>query len=297
MNRTVSRSVIGCAALVGVAALFAWAFYSLPHELIHRGSGASALNQKDLLAAQSAVRTSAIQALGGLAVILGAFLTARAAVATIRQTREGQLTDRFSAATTHLASKELIEILGGAHELARVARQSRLDHWPVMEVLTAYLRVNHPATGGLMTGDTPPAVRAIAAVLRDRVVENERPDVGQKVDLFNVDLRKVRLEHVDLRYANLAKCDLRGAFLACAKLADASLDGVDLRGAQMTGTDLQRASLVGADARGVVFDGQADLRSATLTDLDLRECANLRDARYDDAISTARTDASTRLRD
>jgi hypothetical protein len=295
--RLASRIAIGCLALAGVLALFEWAFYGLPHELIHRGSGVSALNEKDLLGAQNAVRTAAIQALGGLAVILGTVLTARSALATIRQTREGQYTDRFSAAIGHLASDGLIETLGGIHELARVARQSRLDHWPVMEVLTAYLRENHAATGAPMAGDAPPPVRAIAVALRERDADSERPDLGQKLDLFNVDLRKTRLEQIDLRQANLADCDLGGAFLAGAKLAGASLDGADLRGAQVTGIDLRGASLVGAKAQGVVFDGQADLRGAELTDLELGDGANLRDALYDDAVSTARTDITTQLKE
>jgi Pentapeptide repeats (8 copies) len=290
------RVSVGVAVAAAVVALLVWAFYGLPHELIHRGSGASALKQKDLLAAQNDVRTAAIQALGGLAVIVGTVLTARAAFGTIRQTRDGQLTDRFSAALVHLASDKVIEQLGGINELARVARESPLDHWPVMEVLMAFLRECYPADAAPMAGDAPPPVRAIAAVLRERNVAHERPELGQRIDLFKVDLRKARLDGVDLRYANLVECDLRGAFLSGANLADTSLDSADLRGAQVTGIDFRHAGLIGADARGVVFDGGADLREARVTDLDLRERANLRDARYDDAISTARRDETTQLR-
>jgi hypothetical protein len=296
MRHTLSGTAIGCLAVVAVLALFGWAFYSLPRELVHRGSGASALKEKDLLKAQSDVRTTAIQALGGLAIILGAVLTARAALATIRQTREGQMTDRFAAAVGHLAGDDLVEKLGGVHELARVARQSELDHWPVMEVLTAVLRNNHPALKAPTDGDAPPLVRAVATVLRERDADKERPDLGQQLDLFKVDLRKVHLEGAALRGANLAECDLRGAFLAGAELAGASLEGADLRNADVSGVDLSGASLIGADARGVVFDDEADLRGAELTDMDLREEASLRDARYDDAISTACTDKTTQLR-
>lgn len=279
-------------AVCAIFALFFYAFYSLPRELIQRGSGSSALTEADFLGAQGDVRSTAIQALAGLAVIVGTALTARAAIATIRQTREGQMTDRFAAAIDHLGDVEEIKKVGGIHELARVARQSKLDHWPAMEVLCAYLRTNYPASREEMEGDSPAVVRAIAAVLSGRDSSDEHREVGQRLDLFNVDLRKARLEGADLREANLIECDLRGAFLAKACLGRAKLDAADLRGADLTGADLRGASLLGADARGVLFEG-VDLRDADLADLDLREGADLRKAKYDAKISSARRDGST----
>lgn len=299
MRRKLGWIVVGCLLAAAVIVLFAWAFYSLPHELVHRGSGASALSEKDLLAAQSDVRTAAIQALAGLAVILGAVLTARAALGTIRQTREGQITDRFAVAIGHFASHEQIKKLGGIHELARVARQSKLDHWPAMEVLSAYLRSHHPADPddlAPMAKDAPPAVRAIAAVLRERDPSKENPELGQQLDLFRVDLRKARLEGASLAGANLAECDLRGAFLSGTKLSGANLDDSDLRGALVSGADFSGASLIGANAQGVIFDRKADLRKADLTDLDLRARADMRDALYDGEITSARKDSTTLLR-
>jgi Pentapeptide repeats (8 copies) len=299
MRSRASLIAVACLAAAVVVALFAWAFYSLPHELVQRGAGPTALSEKDLLRAQSDVRTAAIQALGGLAVILGAVLTARSALATIRQTREGQITDRFAAAIGHFACDDQVKKLGGIHELARVARQSKLDHWPAMEVLTAYLRSDHPADTSdetPMEDDAPPTIRAIAAVLRERDATREQPDLGQRLDLFKVDLRKARLEGADLEGANLAECDLRGAFLSRAKLSGACLEGADLRGAVVSGADFSGASLIGADAKGVAFDGKADLRGGKLADLDLRDNASLLDARYDGAISTAITDQTTQLR-
>ena len=285
-----------CLGAVAILALFYWAFYLLPRDLVEKGAGPTALNQKSLLAARSDVRAVAIQALAGLAVIVGTVLTARAALATIRQTREGQITDRFASAVDHLASGESIKRLGGIQELARVARQSKLDHWPAMEVLSAYLRTHHPASQATapMEEDAPPEVRAIAAVLRERDSSGEDRKRGQRLDLFKVDLRKARLEGADLRGANLVECDLRGAFLSEAELAEAHLDGADLRGAVVLGADLKGAQLVGADARGVIFDG-VDLQEASLVDLDLREGADLRKARYGGDISSAQRDGSTQL--
>lgn len=294
MRRALVWIEAGLAVCV-ILAVFFYAFYSLPRELVHKGTGSSALTEKDFLGAQSDVRTTAIQALAGLAVIVGTVLTARAALATIRQTQEGQITDRFTAAIDHLADQKEVKKLGGIHELARVARQSDLDHWPAMEVLTAYLRTNYPASREEMEGDAPAEVRAIAAVLCGRDSSNEHRELGQRLDLFGVDLRKARLGGADLTEANLVECDLRGAFLARARLGRAKLDGADLRGADLQAADLQGGSLVGADARGVSFE-EVDLRDADLSDLDLREGADLRKARYDGGISSSRRDGTTQPR-
>src|SRR5262249_8517619 len=96
-------------AVGGIAALVLYSVYSLPPALVHRGSGSSKLSERDLRGARGAVRTVAIQALAGLAVMVGTVLTARAALATIRQTREGQLTDRFTAAINHLAEADEVK--------------------------------------------------------------------------------------------------------------------------------------------------------------------------------------------
>ncbi|HET8956265.1 MAG TPA: pentapeptide repeat-containing protein [Solirubrobacterales bacterium] len=286
---------VGVCLLAGaVLALFYSGFYLIPRALVERGSGATALSQKDLLAAQSDVRAVAIQALAGLAVIAGTVLTARAALATIRQTREGQMTDRFAAAVDHLAAGESIKRLGGIQELARVARQSNLDHWPAIEILSAYLRTNYSAAHGAetMEEDAAPEVRAIATVLRERDSSREDKERGQLLDLFKVDLRKAHLEQADLRGANLVECDLRGAFLDGADLGGAHLDGADLRGAVVKGVCLKGAGLIGANAQGVVFE-DVDLREASLLDLDLRGGADLRGARCDEEISLVQRDEST----
>src|SRR5215213_4937552 len=55
-------------------------------------------------------------------------------------TREGQITERFTRAIDQLGSDELEIRLGGIYALERIARDSEQEHWPIMEVLTAYVR-------------------------------------------------------------------------------------------------------------------------------------------------------------
>jgi hypothetical protein len=63
---------------------------------------------------------------------------------------EGQITDRYTKAIEQLgavdqAGKNKLEVrLGGIYALERIAKESEKDHWPIMEVLTAYVHKNAP---------------------------------------------------------------------------------------------------------------------------------------------------------
>src|SRR4028118_1820605 len=76
------------------------------------------------------------QILGGTALLSGLYFTWR----TLQVNREGQITERFTRAIDQLGSQELEIQLGGIYALERIARDSERDHWPIMEVLTAYVR-------------------------------------------------------------------------------------------------------------------------------------------------------------
>src|SRR3954471_6413642 len=43
-----------------------------------------------------------------------------------------------------LGSDKLAARLGGIYALERIARESKRDHWPIMETLTAYVRTYAP---------------------------------------------------------------------------------------------------------------------------------------------------------
>src|SRR5215208_7788629 len=83
------------------------------------------------------------QILGGTALLSGLYFTWR----TLRVNREGQITERFTRAIDQLGKvedgKKLFEIrIGGIYALERIARESDEDYWPIMEILTAYVRQN-----------------------------------------------------------------------------------------------------------------------------------------------------------
>src|SRR5215210_294551 len=69
---------------------------------------------------------------------------------TQRLTEQGQITDRFTRAIDQLGKVDdkgdkLFEVrLGGIYALERIARESEEDYWPILEILTAYVRQNAP---------------------------------------------------------------------------------------------------------------------------------------------------------
>ena len=113
--------------------------------------------EKDLRANRIQVITTIVQAVGGVAVLIGIYFawanlkdTQKNQTDTLRVTTEGQITDRFTKAIDQLGATDIQgqprpELrLGGIYTLERIARESEEDHWPIMEVLTTYVRMQRP---------------------------------------------------------------------------------------------------------------------------------------------------------
>jgi hypothetical protein len=221
------------------------------------------------LKARNDTRTVGAQVLGVLAVFVGGLATWR----TVRLTREGQLTDRYSSAIDQLGDKENgpIQRLGGIYALERIARDSARDHWPIMEILVGHVRHVAPRDDERPPSQPQADVRAIATVLSRRKAKRESND--QILQLWRLDLRNVRLNHARLRRSNFADADLSGAYLEQACLDGAHLDravlrGSHLQGASLIGVSLEGADLVGADLRDVDF-AKAELALATFYEAEI----------------------------
>ncbi|HEX8053022.1 MAG TPA: pentapeptide repeat-containing protein [Thermoleophilaceae bacterium] len=207
----------------------------------------------DRVKLENDVRRTGAQILAGLLVLGGLFLTAR----SIRVTREGQLTERFSRAIDQLGHEELDVRLGGIYSLERIARDSASDRGPVNEVLSAWLRrksrVRRRGTGRRLPED----VRAVLVVLGRR--PKAPSSNADRVDLTSIDLRSADLLVLDLPRAVLSDARLDGADLTRAKLNQAHLTRAHFENADLTGAELKKATLTNAR-----FDA-ADLSETTLT--------------------------------
>jgi Type II secretion system (T2SS), protein M/Pentapeptide repeats (8 copies) len=232
-------------------------------------------------------RTTLLQAVGGLVLLIGLYFTAK----TWRTAQEGQVTDRFTRAINQLGEvgpEKLAVRLGGIYALERISRESKMDYWPIMELLAAYIREHAPWPPSVLelaeeAGQKPKPAADIAAILavfgrRPTAIGrglNESIDLGE-VDLRGADLVAAHLERVNFSGAHLEGAALHIASLHLANFWDAHLEGASLEGANMSWAMLLEAHLKGAVLRGARLDS-ATLVSAHMEKADLRH-ANLKNA-------------------
>ncbi|WP_326681055.1 pentapeptide repeat-containing protein [Streptomyces sp. NBC_01237] len=169
--------------------------------------------------------------------------------------KEGQITDRYTAAVGNLGEDKMDVRLGGIYALQRIMQDSRRDQPTIANVLATYIRT-HAAKPPAKGQDVPADVHAALTVLATRDTTRD--------GTFLLDLHAAKLPNISLLPTrDLNGADVPGADLSGADLSDVDLSGADLSGADLSGADLSRAGLSGADLRG------ADLRGADLRDVDL----------------------------
>jgi hypothetical protein len=178
------------------------------------------------LKSRNDIRTAGAQLLAALAVLGGGVFTWW----TVRLTREGQLTDRFTNAVEHLGHEETPVRVGAIYALGRIARDSRTDRGAVMALLADHLREKTPwppppaddkATVVASIPLPHPEVRAVARILRERSATEVRstPLALSGIDLRSAPLEGANLCEVDLADSNLAGAHLEGADLSTARKA------------------------------------------------------------------------------
>jgi uncharacterized protein YjbI with pentapeptide repeats len=307
------RLLIGFLSMALVL-LVLWAVVIVPPLLIDTSGIQDPAKRLDEV---NGLRTTLAGVLGGLAVIAGAVVGALNLRETQCQNRaiqeqnralldlqhRGQVTERFTRAIEQLGRQgpEQLDVrLGAVYALEQIAQDSDELHWPIMEVLTAYLREHAPVASDLPvpnqpaldatvastpmgsdapTKEAPADHQAIATVIGRRRWLLDPP--GQGLDLHQTYLVGYGWEGVHLEGA-----DLRGADLGRAKLHQAHLEGANLRAAHLEGADLRDAHLERAILHQAHLEGanlfKAYLKRALLTFAHLEQ-AHLREAHLEEA--------------
>jgi uncharacterized protein YjbI with pentapeptide repeats len=236
---------------------------------------------------QNDVRTTLLQGLGGLAVLVGAFFTYR----QLGIAREGQVTERFTRAIDQLGNDNMDVRLGGIYALERMANDSPQDRATIGRILNTFVRGHAPwpptrpsqPPEGTPIEDIPLlAIRAADVQLALTMICRREAAIhpGRTLELRETDLRNADLQNTDLRGANLWGARLNGTnffgaqlqgallwtaelkhvHLIGAKVQQAILSNAQLQDAQLYGTHLQEAHLEGAQLQ------RADLQKALLQD-------------------------------
>jgi hypothetical protein len=136
-------SVVGRPAVIAIfAACVILTLWWVPKEQVAPLRVAK-VEPKEVFKAENDARVTLAQILGGFAVLIGLYFAWRNIAATnnnLELAKEAQITERFTKAIDQLGSPQLELRLGGIYALERIARDSEKDHWPIMEILTAYVR-------------------------------------------------------------------------------------------------------------------------------------------------------------
>jgi len=253
------------------------------------------MEAKDSAKLENDARTALIQAIVGGVLLLGFLATAIGLVLTWRNlqitqnsalrnlqlTQDRQITEHYTRAIEHLGSDKLEVRLGAIYALERIARDSERDHWPIMEILTAYVREHAPwkeaeqlSKEEISPSETQPTqnhqslpkpttdIQAVLTVLGRRTRTYGKGE-DQRLNLSRTNLRGASLESAQLQGANLWNAQLQGVSLNGAQLQGAILWKAQLQGAILSRAELREATLVGAQLQGT------DLREVQLQEANL----------------------------
>ncbi len=183
----------------------------------------------------------------------------------------GQITERFTKAIDQLGSDRPAIQLGGIYALKAIADDARSFHYPVVEILTAYVREkarwgdDYEAESSHRRRRAPADIQAIRNVLGRR---REMP--ADPVDLTDTDLRGAELEFADLSGAGFYHSHLDGAAFEESKLERANFRRACLRDAQFIRCNFGGSAFEGADLRKKEFV-LCDLSKGDFTEANLEE--------------------------
>jgi pentapeptide repeat protein len=235
---------------------------------------------------QNDLRTTALQAIAGMAVLAGAILTfqqlsedRQQSAATRELTLQGQASERFTRAIDQLGSERLEVRLGGIYGLEQIARQAPANRLAVTEVLVAYLHRRSPRPPNPTPPPTEPLssrapdVQAVLTVLARRTTELTDPALNLSglnlagayigAELVHVEIGNFgefrRFQIASLRSVNLSRTDLRGATLSNVDMQETDLRGADLSGAKL---GVRQMDSPQADPRFRGFLSDVNLRDA-----------------------------------
>lgn len=243
--------------------------------------------------AQSSILAILVQAVGGLLLLGGLFLTWRQLIVG----QEAQISERFTRYVEQLANERVDVRVGAVHGLERLALDRQAELESVLTLLTAfalerartYVRPNKPHA-------LPHDLQiALAALIRFQARRMERSGSFRAIQLRGIDLSHAELSGVDFSNFDLRDADFYGAVLDGASVAGANLEGARFDDASMSHvnmvsaffekTSARRANLRDAVLRRAV--GKIDLQGADLTGADLewaRLNADFRGAVLDHAL-------------
>lgn len=270
-RREYLTAAVGVAGLIVLTFLvFVLAEWVGRHECPSPGCGPN-----EIAKAISDARTALLQIIVGMAGAAALYFTWQ----TYLLGREGRASDNFIKAIDQLGNQTVPARVGAIVGLGRLLRTATPDgdYWPLMDVLTAFLRQSVPVTDTPRGTKPSEDIQAAMTILARRSCSTVPMRIyDSPVDLSQCDLsylwmagghyeggyfgdsvfRKTDLRNASLGHANFDRTDILGAQFEGAKMQDAKVRWV--KHAQETSfkdADLTRADFEGADVTGCSFQG------------------------------------------
>jgi uncharacterized protein YjbI with pentapeptide repeats len=163
-------------------------------------------------------------------------------------------TSQFSSVPNSVTEPNIEVRLGAIYALERIAKDSERDHWPVMEVLCAYIR--NPQNSGTpvlskqakdSTVDWRKSIRApridvqaALTVIGRRSPEHIQYEIANGLRL---NLEGANLQDSILSYGDFSRAIFKRANLDLARIDFAKLESTNFWGASMDSTTIQRCRL------------------------------------------------------
>jgi uncharacterized protein YjbI with pentapeptide repeats len=226
-----------------------------------------------------------IQVIGGFFFFVTAYLTWKNSEISHKQllaTQEKQITERFSKAVEQLGEESITVRLGAIYSLERIAKDSKYDHWTIMEVLTAFIR-EKSNDNRKPESKIPQDIQAALTVIGRRNTENENDPENEQIVLNNIKFNEASFYKAVLNKAHLSDIECRRAIFYGAELQKAVITDSKLESACFEIANLTNATFINVDLTDAQFD-KANLTNATfvnvnLTNVNLKE-ANLAGAKF-----------------
>jgi uncharacterized protein YjbI with pentapeptide repeats len=183
--------------------------------------------------------------------------------------------------------------------LLRLLRTADLrgDYWPLMDILTAFLRQSTPIGTTTRSSKPPEDLQAAINVLARRSIIRPTELAPFRIEDSPVDLHETDLSglwmaggHYEwgLFDRSLMKAALQGAKFNGADFTEANLQGANLTDANMEGADLTETDFAGATLLRGILRNVTKMRGANFTGANLTSAifvgADLRGANFSGAI-------------
>jgi hypothetical protein len=241
------------------------------------------------LKAQNEIRTTLLQGLGGVVLLVGAYFTYRQVTnsrAQLQVAQQGQITERFTRAIDQLGHDQLDVRLGGIYALERIARDSPADRATIVEVLTAFIRSHAPWPPRL-----PGQYVATAPIDEIPELQVRAPDVQACLTVLgrgDFTAPASRRDQLDLQAVDLRRANLREGHLERANLSRSHLEGTDLirthlEGALFIHTHFESAVVVETHLEGALFL-RADLKTAIIAMAHLQGAVTTKETSWPDGF-------------